>query len=74
VYVWQKVFVFLLSGLLAGLDGKELAHHQEVVSVCVANGICFPSKWSIGGSGWRGTSPSSGGSKCMCGKWCMFFF
>jgi hypothetical protein len=31
--------------------GPFLAHHQEVVSVSLANGICFPSKWSVGRTG-----------------------
>jgi hypothetical protein len=43
--VWQMVFVLILSGLLAGLDGKGQS---------VANGICFDSKWSAGRPGWKG--------------------
>jgi hypothetical protein len=30
-----------------------VAHLQEVVSVCVAYGMCFPSKWSVGGPEWK---------------------
>jgi hypothetical protein len=29
-------------------------HHQEVASVCVANGICFSSQWSVSGPGCKG--------------------
>jgi hypothetical protein len=29
-----------------------VAHDQEVVSLCVANGICFSSKSSVGVPGW----------------------
>jgi hypothetical protein len=35
------------------VSGPFVAHHQEVASVCVANGIYFSSKWSVGGGGWK---------------------
>jgi hypothetical protein len=30
-----------------------VAHHQEVVSVCVANGTWFSCQSSVGGPGWK---------------------
>jgi hypothetical protein len=30
------------------VSGPFVAHHQGVVDVCVANCVCFPSKWSVG--------------------------
>jgi hypothetical protein len=30
------------------VSGPFVAHHQEVISVFVANGICFSAKWTVG--------------------------
>jgi hypothetical protein len=34
--------------VLSYVSGPFVAHHQEVVSVCVANGTIFTSKLSVG--------------------------
>jgi hypothetical protein len=38
------------------VSGPFVVHHQDTASACVANGICFSSKWSVGGPGWKGTA------------------
>jgi hypothetical protein len=39
--------------------GPFVANHQEAACVYVTNGICFSSKQSVGGLGWKGTSHPS---------------